>query len=292
MSDYLITGKKGNGKSIFAVGVILDALTAKKRVATNMNIFLDKLTHPYAHCSLVRLPDVPTAHDLHLLGRGQEGVVEENNGVIVIDEASKILNSRDWSDKQKQRSPLLDWLVHSRKLGWDVYLIAQGISQLDAQVRKNLLEYSISIFRTDKWRLPIIGSLGKLRPSGKPFTLPKMSVGTIRQGFSNDSMICDRKYYRGPPLYSAYETQQLFLDSSDPLACGIHTVLPPWYTHGRYLPPRKKPLLQMVKAWANGDYLPVKPPRLPKKRLIELVMRLPPDQRIGHVNRLISLGAI
>lgn len=289
MADYLITGRKGNGKSIFAVGVILDALLAGKRVATNLNIHLDKLVHERAKCTLIRLPDVPIADDLIALGRGQAGVIEEENGIIVLDECSKFFNAREWQDKS--RAPLLDWLVHSRKHGWDVYLIAQGANQLDKQLRSTLLEYHVHVVRTDKWKIPFVGNLGKLRPCRKPFTFPKMHFGSIRQGFHADSMLVDRKWYRGPPLYSAYDTQQVFLERDNPSACGLHTVLSPWHTVGRYLPPLPKPLTDKVRDWWNGAYLPKPPPPKPKHPIVGLLAKLPPEQAVKHWRRFDALGA-
>ena len=232
MADYLITGKKGNGKSIFAVGIIRDALAAGKKVATNLDIHLDKFGNSYSEKTLTRLPDCPDRGVLDFLGRGQDGVVEENNGVIVLDEVSKFLNSRTFADKS--RAGVLDWLVHSRKLGWDVYMIAQGPEQIDKQLRTSLLEYWVVVRRTDKWPIPFVTPLVKAL-TGFRVGFPKLHIGTIRHGFERDSLVVDRKYYKGAPLYPCYETQQIFLEPGHPAACGVHTLLSPWHTTGRYM---------------------------------------------------------
>lgn len=235
MADYLITGKKGNGKGIYAVGVIRDALVAGKKVVTNMDIKLEAFGNPYSKKTIIRIPDTPTREDLDVIGRGQSGVVEEDNGVLVIDEITKGLSSRAWSDKG--RAAFLDWLVHSRKLGWDCYLSCQGPEQIDKQVRTALVEYWIVVRRTDKWPIPILSPLVKML-TGYKLTFPKMHIGTIRHGFDRDSLVVERKYYKGPPLYGCYDTQQVFLDRDHPKACGVHTVLSPWHTTGRYMPPK------------------------------------------------------
>lgn len=291
MADYLVTGKKGNGKSIFGVGAIREALIAGKRVATNLDIDLVQLTHARAKCSIIRLPDSPEAEDMEALGRGQDGVCEEDNGVIVIDEASKILGARTWNDDSKARAKFLDWLVHSRKLGWDVYMIAQGVSQLDKQLRQSLLEYHVHVTRTDKWPLPFIGWLGKLRPSPNngPLTWPKFHVGTVRQGFDQGALIVNRRWYRGAPLHSAYQTQQVFLSKDHPKACGLHTVLSPWLTTGRYLPVPQQAFMARLRAWWNRK--PAQAQATDKHRLVKLLERLPPDQRLKHWQRLNDLGA-
>lgn len=234
MADYLITGKKGNGKGIFAVGVIRDALMAGKKVATNIDIKLEAFGDPYSEKTIIRVPDCPNRFDLYALGKGQDGVVEENNGVLVLDEASKFLNSRTWGDKA--RAGVLDWLVHSRKLGWDVYMITQGPEQIDKQLRTSLLEYWVVVKRTDKWPIPIVTPLVQML-TGFRLGFPKMHIGTIRHGFDRDALIVDRKMYRGAPLYPCYDTQQIFMDPENPAAVGLHTVLSPWHTTGRYLPP-------------------------------------------------------
>ncbi len=321
MADYLITGKKGNGKSIFAVGVIRDALAAGKRVATNLDIKLEAFGNPYSKKTLIRLPDTVGIEELEFLGRGQDGVVEENNGVIVLDEVSKFLNSRQWGDKG--RGPVLDWLVHSRKLGWDVYMIAQGQEQIDKQLRTSLLEYWVTVKRTDKWPIPFITPLVKAL-TGFRVGFPRMHIGTIRHGFDRDSLIVERKYYKGAPLYPCYDTQQIFLERDHPKACGLHSVLSPWHTKGRYLSPVlpaweralaafwQFSALGMAFVWwlalhldhearqivaADLDRPRVTPGRKPdissdKQKLLNLLRSLPPESRIRHTQRLISLGAI
>lgn len=237
MADYLITGKKGNGKSIYAVGVIRDALIAGKRVATNLDIDLPALCrNPYSDKTIIRLPDCPALPDLEALGRGQVGVTEDDNGCIVLDEVSKFMNSRTWGDKG--RNGVLDWLVHSRKLGWDVYMIAQGSEQIDKQLRTSLLEYWVTVRRTDKWPIPFVTPIVSALTGYRP-TFPKMHIGTVRHGFDPHALVVDRKWYKGPPLYPCYQTQQIFLDRDHPDACGMHTVLPPRLTHGRYMGPER-----------------------------------------------------
>ena len=289
MADYAITGKKGTGKSLFAVGVARDAIRAGKRVATNLDIYLDQLVSPTSKTAITRLPDRPTAADMIALGRGQPGKVEDDNGIIILDETSTFFNSRSFGDKERQ--PLLDWLVHSRKLGWDVYYICQGLGQIDKQLRESMIEYHIAVKRTDKWPIPFVTPFLKL--FGLNVRLPKMHVGTVRYGCANDSLIVDRKWYRAKDLYNAYDTQQVFLDRNHPQACGIHSVLSPWHTKGRYLPKVPPLFLRFIYGVLGHDWTkqpaPVK--RLPKHQLAQMLSKLPPDQAIKHWHRLNALGA-
>jgi hypothetical protein len=289
MSDYAITGKKGSGKTLFAVGVVRDALLAGKTVATNLDIYLDNLLPPTHRATFLRLPDKPTAADFELIGRGQAGCVEEDNGVLLLDETSTFFNSRAFGDKERQ--PLLDWLVHSRKLGWDVYYICQGLEQIDKQLRTTMIEYHVGVKKTDKWPIPIITPLASL--IGLNVRFPRMHIGIIKHGVDKDSLTVDRKFYRAKEFYSAYDTQQLFMERNHPKACGLHTVLSAYHIKGRYLsnPPAK--WLRYIYAFTGHDWTKqaAKPQRKPKHELATLLAKLPHDQALLHWRRLDRLGA-
>ena len=290
MSDYAITGRKGSGKSLFAVGVIRDALLAGKRVATNLDVYPDRLLGLTNKATLLRLPDRPTVADLEAIGRGQETPVEENNGVIVLDETSTFFNSRQFGDKERQ--PMLDWLVHSRKLGWDVYYICQGLEQIDKQLRTTMIEYHISVKRTDKWPIPFVTPLAKL--VGLNVRFPKMHIGIVKHGVDRDSLVVDRRFYRAKDLFPAYDTQQLFMDRDHPKATGLYTVLSAWHVRGRHLASVPPYFLRFLYAmighdWTAATVAPIK--RKPKHPLAVKLAKLPPDQAVRHWRRLDRLGA-
>lgn len=291
MADYAVTGKKGSGKSLFAVGIIRDALLSGKKVATNLDVYLDHLLSPVNRSTFYRIPDRPVVEDLEAIGRGQEGCVEENNGVIVLDETSTFFNSRAFGDKSRQ--PLLDWLVHSRKLGWDVYYICQGLEQIDKQLRTTMIEYHISVKRTDKWPIPFITPLFKL--VGLNVRFPKMHIGVIRHGVERDSLVVDRRFYRAAELFPAYDTQQLFLDREHPKACGLHTVLSAYHIKGRYLPAAPCRFLRFVYAIVGHDWaaakMAIKLKHKPKHPLAVKLCHLKPDDAVKHWKRLDALGA-
>lgn len=232
MSDYLVSGKKGAGKSVYCVGVIRDALLAKKRVATNLDIYVDKLVPASCRTNFYRLPDRPSYEDMIAIGLGQDGVEEDDNGVMVLDEASAYLNARSWSDKSRQ--PFLDWIIHSRKYGWDIYFIAQGASQLDKQLRETQIEYHVGVKNTKKWPIPFLTPIFYTL-FGIRLTFPKLHLGIIKQGLDVHALRVGRKWFKGTDLYDAYDTQQIFYDPEHPKACALHTVLSAYYVRGRYL---------------------------------------------------------
>lgn len=296
MTDYAITGKKRSGKGLFCVGLIRDALLAGKRVATNMDIWPEKMLPAMCQSTVIRLPDCPTVEDMDALGRGYVGEYDDDrNGLIVLDEASKYFNARQWGDKARQ--PLLDWLIHSGKLGWDVYYQMQGLQQIDKQVRDTQVEYHVSVKRTDRWPIPFVTPAAKL--FGLNVRFPKMHLGTYRHGCDSQALIVDRKFYRGRDLWQAYDTRQVFLDRGHPDACGLHTVLSPWHTKGRHyawIPPewQRRVFAIVGYDWTKSprQVKAAKPERKGKLPVVQLLAKLPPDQALRHWHRLNLLGAI
>jgi len=296
MTDFAVTGKKRSGKGLFCAGIIRDALKDGRRVATNMDIHLNKMFLPWNKSTYIRLPDTPSADDMNVIGLGygnlDDPVDEDKNGVIVLDECSKYFNARQWGDKGRQ--PLLDWLIHSGKLRWHVYYQMQGLEQVDKQLRSTQIEYHVAVKRTDRWPIPGITGLAKL--VGLDIRFPKMHIGIIKHGCDRESLVVDRKWYKASDLYAVYDTEQRFLDRDHPDAVGLHTVLSPWHVEGRYLPAPPSKLLRWVYGVIGYDYLaPLRAQRqlLPKSKhpLIVLLAKLPEPDRLRHWRRLESLGA-
>jgi len=294
MTDYAVTGKKRSGKGLFCAGLIRDAMRDGKRVATNMDIYPEHLLPATNKATLIRLPDCPTAEDMEALGRGYEGddISDDGNGIIILDESSKFFNARSWGDKGRQ--PLLDWLIHSGKLRWDVYYQMQGLEQVDKQLRNTQVEYHVAVKRTDRWPIPGITPLGKL--VGLDIRFPKMHLGIFKHGVERDSMVVDRKWYKAADIYKGYDTEQVFLDRDNPRACGMHSVLSAWHVKGRYLPPPPPYIVRLIMAIFGHDWTiqKTKPARnlKPKSPMVELLQRLPENDRIKHFHRLEYLGAL
>lgn len=283
MAIYLITGKLGSGKTLACVGRIRDALLAGKRVATNLDLNLEKLLpHIAREVVCYRVPDKPSVDDLEAIGLGNDSPDEDGNGLIVLDELGAWLNTRDFQDKARKN--VIDWLLHSRKKGWDVYFIIQHANMLDKQVREGLAEFLVSCRRTDRLRIPFIGAFIKvvttvdLRP-------PKIHIGTVRYGVERDALVVDRWWYRARDLYDAYDTRQIFTDAPR----GVSRYLSPWHVSGRYLRPSVS-LWARMRRWMTGD-AQRRPAPKPRRDLVCLLSRLPADTRIRHWQRLAARGA-
>lgn len=283
MPVYSVEGKLGTGKTLFCVWRAQEALLQGRRVASNVDLDLVKLT-PFRRSTYIRIPDKPTSADLFAIGHGNpESYDEDRNGVLLLDELGTWLNSRSFADKD--RAAVLDWLIHARKLGWDVYLIVQDANMIDKQVRESLIELQVRCMRGDKVRIPVVGSFlaAFYRPLGY---LPRFHWATARIGYGQNAIVADRWYYKGRDLYAAYDTRQVF--KAD-YPHGPHTVLPPW---GFDPPvPRLSRWLARVRA-AVGLVVGSKRPAvgdarsLPKPPVMRLIARLPdPDERVRWARR-------
>jgi len=244
MAVYIVTGKLGNGKTLVSVGRILDKLKTGCIVATNLDLKLDKLLSVNNKSArVIRIPDKPTIEDLNALGVGNATYDETQNGLLVLDECGTWFNSRNWQDKS--RKAVNDWFLHSRKLGWDVMLIVQDIDIIDSQARAAIAEHTCFCRRLDRLHIPFFGTFLKIFTLGEPIRLPRIHVGKVVYGTTELDPLTDRWVYRGTGLFAAYDTKQLFLDD---YAHGVHSMLPGWYTKGRYAVPQDwKFIMRMTK---------------------------------------------
>jgi hypothetical protein len=276
MPVYSVEGKLGTGKTKFCMWRAQDAIREGRTVASNVDI-APHLLNPRKPGRIIRIPDKPTAQDLEAMGHGNpDSYEEERNGVLILDELGTWLNSRSFQDKE--RAGLLDWLIHARKHGWDVYLIVQDAGMIDKQVREALIEYQIRCMRMDKVRIPFIGHITGLLCDRWAY-LPKFHLATSRVGNGPNAVVAERWQFVGTSLHAAYDTRQIF--RSD-YPHGPYSVLVPW----DYEPPRKRSLLQVIRSrlCPVSSSVP-KPEPKPKTELTQWLQRLPADRRIAFMRR-------
>lgn len=227
----LLAGKRGSGKSLGALSMIERYMKEGRTVATNMDLFVDKLVPAYVDTRWYRLPDYPTAEDLKELPLGNPIPTEEKrNGLLCLDEVATYLNSREWSGSGRQ--DLISWLVQSRKYGWDLLLIAQHANLIDKQVRDALIEIQGTVRRMDKMQVPVLSALWKYFFQ-KPLHFPRIHFVALRYGFAFNAPVADRWFWRGAELHAAYNT----LQKISPLTgqVGTSTMLSAWDLKGRYM---------------------------------------------------------
>lgn len=200
----IVTGTLGAGKTLYCVSEIYDALCRGEYVATNINLYWDRLEDfalrdrgVYLDSrQLVRL-DLNADPDWHLkIPWGEEG------GATVkcyLDEIHLFFNARDWATTTARHKQMLSFLTQSRKAFVDVTFIAQEVTTVEKQFRI-FCEYEYGITSTD--HIPL-GWLGKL-----PF---KAFIAVQRDGrlghvLKRHWRSYDKRYFR---LYDSFS----FLDS-------------------------------------------------------------------------------
>jgi hypothetical protein len=224
----LLSGKRGEGKSISAARMMASYIRRGCTVATNMDIRMEHMARPWSKLICYRLPDHPDVSAFESLPLGNENPVDESkNGLLVLDEVATFLNSRDW--QARDRAAVIRWLLHSRKYGWDLLLIAQHPRLVDAQIRDSLCEVSATARRADKLPVPILGSVFKMI-FGKTLKLPRAHVVTFRYGFVPGAPKLDIWWFSGREYQDCYDSlQKISFDGQAGLSC----YLPAWHLKGR-----------------------------------------------------------
>jgi len=236
MAVYLLTGRLGSGKSLASVERAIHYASQGRRVVANFHIDLQTVC-PSPKAKISRqvvevIPDRPTSADLKALGRG--GDSEHTAGLLILDECATFLNSRSWN--QGDRPKLIDWFLHSRKMGWDCILICQHQSMLDKQIREAFCEYLVVCKRSDKLRIPFVGWFFKA-------TLPRFHICFVRYGLEPMAPIAERWIFRGNGWFECYQTK--WISDADSMA-GWYSVLPATLSRFRYLP-RKHTLFSLAR---------------------------------------------
>lgn len=276
MPVWSVEGRLGTGKTKFAVWMAQQALRQGRRVASNVELNIGKLT-PERAASFIRIPDKPSAWDLECVGHGNpESYDEERNGVMILDELGTWLNSRAFQDKD--RAGVIDWMIHARKLGWDVFLIVQDSNMIDRQVREALIEYQCRCLRLDKVRIPMVGwLLGSLNKRWAYF--PRMHMVTARVGYGPGAIVAERWMYRGDDLHAAYDTRQRFSASwPDGAFCVM-----PWKPPPVKLSATQKAVREVIRFVANvrpSAPAVAKPDPVGKPPRLALLCKLPLDERV------------
>lgn len=263
MAVYAITGKLGAGKGKCGMYKLREYLRAGKRIATNCDIFLEHFGDERSKATVIRVPDKPSATDLYAIGSGNkfiqletniqiigdgsykglppikppkmlDGFDESHNGALVLDECASWINTRSFAEKG--RAELLEYMIHARKYGWDVFFIMQNINQADKQLREALFEYVVRLTRLDRMRVPLLSTAVTAMTAGSVAgTLPRVHVAVVRLGSNPDALVADRWIFRGDDLNRVYNTTQVF---SDIYPHAIHSMLSAWHLSAKSgLPP-------------------------------------------------------
>jgi len=243
--SVLLSGKRGSGKSLGAVDLARKYLEKGRPVATNLNLYVDKLVPGYCQTRWHRVPDHPSASDLQALPLGNPGLEwrdgetdpvmlpgfnEKLNGLLLLDEIATFLNSREWNGNGRQE--VINWLLQSRKYGWDLCFIAQHANLIDKQLRESLMEIQGTVRRMDKIAVPLLSPLWKYF-TGEPLYMPKIHYVALLYGFGQGAPVADRWFFRGTELYEAYDTLQRISPVTG--QTGPSSMLSAWDLKGKHM---------------------------------------------------------
>lgn len=192
MAIYFVTGSLGGGKSLCAMSKVDEYLRKGRKIATNMNLYLEHLCGPDNDSTrVIRVPDAPSVQDLSIIGLGSDQPGDNNHGLLVLDELGTWFNARDFADKGRRE--VIKFCIHLRKRRWDVLFLVQDFAMVDKQMRGNITQYLVTCQRAqDFWMFKL---------------LPKFHIATIRL---RSKLHVGTWWYRGTHLYKAYDTEQLY----------------------------------------------------------------------------------
>lgn len=264
---YAITGNLGSGKTLVGAGRAFSYMKRGRPVASNIDLYPDKVLPAASRATVLRLPDRPRAVDFEALPSAADPRREDLFGCLLLDEPGVWMNAREWKDKDRLR--IIDWLLHARKLGWDVLLCVQDLRFLDAQLRSALVEYEVYCQRLDRMFVPGIGRLLKAL-TGLELRLPRLHVGTVWYA----RMVVERWWYRGTDVQEGYDTGQLARSGIELVGDAMldmrasYSLLSAWHIRGRYLPEIDWALFRrtflarsfaaMFSAQVRANFVPVK----------------------------------
>lgn len=246
MSESIfLAGKRGSGKSLTAAWMAAKCIGSGRAVATNLNLYVEHLVPAWCETRFYRVPDFPTAVDLHALPLGNRflkwvegesdpvmlpGYRESANGLLILDEIGTFLNSREWQGNGRQE--VINWLLQSRKYGWDMVMLAQHANLADKQIRDSLIETQGTLRRLDKIKVPVLSSIYKYF-TGETLHFPRMHFASLRYGFAQGAPAADSLFFRGTEFYKGYDTLQRI--SSQTGQQGLSTMLSAYDMKGRYM---------------------------------------------------------
>ncbi|NQZ22468.1 MAG: hypothetical protein HRT53_10460 [Colwellia sp.] len=208
-------GSRGSGKSKYSVERMQNRLKSGRAVATNLDLFLDKLMpdNPKAH--YVRLPDFPRSSDLLILDNAYPELDHDDPktyddtkfGCVVLDELLTSFNSRTWNDPD--RVEVVNWIVQSRKYGWDLCLIGQSIDGVDKQIKETVIDELYSFRSSQNMFGGVIWNI-----FFKPWwtkLVPKFHICTRYDGRKKDkNQKIGGDHFRRNDLHDCYKTGQQF----------------------------------------------------------------------------------
>lgn len=203
MTIYLLTGTPGSGKSLHMARLIYWQTRRGNKCICNFEINEGMLknegNYEYVGNELLSpyyLQDFAQNYISERKENNQKPI-QEGQIKLYIDECQLLFNARTWNEKSRK-----DWIkfftLH-RKLGYDIYLIAQFDYMIDKQIR-SLVEYEIKHRKLNNFGK--FGSIANAITFGKPITVCVYYWYQLKQRLRSETFIGGKKYYQ---LYDTYK---------------------------------------------------------------------------------------
>ena len=135
---YLYSGTPGSGKSLHVARVIKSTLLLNKPVISNIPINESLVKHPDKYLYVTDNMLRPSALVQYSQDYFSDKPVKEGQILLIIDEAQRMFNARNWS--KSDRAGWNEFFQLHRHYGFDIILVAQFDRMLDRQVR-SVIEY-------------------------------------------------------------------------------------------------------------------------------------------------------
>lgn len=129
------TGVPGSGKSLHSIRLICAYLQEGKNVIANFPLKVNKVKKNRGRFFYVSNDDFSTEYLLQF-SKTMHRPEEENQTLIMIDEASVKFNSRTFN--AKDRLGFCSFFAQHRKYGFNVVLVCQNLRQIDRQIRDEI----------------------------------------------------------------------------------------------------------------------------------------------------------
>ena len=198
---YLFTGTPGSGKSLHMSEIIYYSLRMKRPVLANFEINTSAVKNPgcFGYCPNEKLtPQLLTEFSVKYFNgkRPKEGELK-----LFIDECQIIFNSRDWN--APNRKEWIRFFTQHRKLGYDIYLVAQFDQMIDKQIRA-LVEHEVKHRKVNE-----VGLFGRVVNAlffGNAVCCAVTYWYAQKMRLSSEFFLGRKKFYRLYDTYAIFKT--------------------------------------------------------------------------------------
>lgn len=195
MTVYLMTGTPGSGKSLHMASQILWGLRWKRPIVANFDVAYES---PYfKQCENDEL--TPKWLELYARSYFKARPFREGEISLYIDECQTKFDARRWNDKDRK-----DWnrfFQQHRKMGYNVYLVAQHDQMIDKQIRA-VVEYEIKHRKVNNFGW--VGKMAHIVALGHPVVCAITYWYGMRERLSSEFFVGTKR------LYGMYDTTKIF----------------------------------------------------------------------------------